>query len=474
MSSPALNLTDTIAAPASAPGPAARAILRISGDAAPKLVRRIFHPHAPAAWEAARVAARHAGTVTLVYPAVYFPAAAYLWPTSRSYTGQPSVELHLPGSPPLVEATLSALYAAGVRPARAGEFTLRAFLAGRIDLVQAEAVLGVIDAEDHHELDAALRQLAGGVSNRLAALRHDLLTLLADLEAGLDFVEEDITFLHPDELTERLTAAHTLVTRLAADTVGRWRDAERPQVVLAGLPNAGKSTLFNALLKSDAALVSPVAGTTRDWLAADSTLGGVAVTLTDTAGWEAATDQLSHAAARGRSAQLAAADLILWCSALDASPTEVAQEAARWSELAEYWGKTLRVVTKCDLASGGPKPPEVLARDAPSKTDAPHAPVRVSAATGSGLTELQQIVAAALSANRAGSRHLIGSTAARGHHSLLETGEALANAIAAVPLGDELVAAELRAALDGLGAILGLVQTNDLLDLIFSRFCIGK
>ncbi len=146
-------------------------------------------------------------------------AAALVWPTDRSYTGQPSAELHLPGSPPIVEAALAGLHAAGFRPAGPGEFTLRAFLAGRVGLTEAEAVLGVVDAADPGELHTALNQLAGGVSSRLEPVRSDLLDLLADLEAGLDFAEEDVSFVAPDVLRGRIETG-----RAALANARRGRD----------------------------------------------------------------------------------------------------------------------------------------------------------------------------------------------------------------------------------------------------------
>ncbi len=184
----------------------------------------------------------------------------------RSYTGQPLVEIHAPGSPPLLEAVLARSFEAGVRPAHPGELTLRAFLAGRMDLLQAEAVLGVIDAAGEDTLAIALRQLAGGISGRMSQVRGDLIDLLADLEAGLDFVEDGIEFVSRDDLAARIGRAQSTIGELLAQCQSRAQSQGRRRVVLAGLPNAGKSTLFNALLSRDAALVSAVAGTTRDYL----------------------------------------------------------------------------------------------------------------------------------------------------------------------------------------------------------------
>ena len=173
------------------------------------------------------------------------------------------------------------------RLAQPGEFTLRAFLAGRIDLTQAEAVLGVVDAVDRRQLDVALEQLAGGLSHPLHALRDDLLNLLADLEAGLDFAEEDIRFVSSVELDRRLAGAAEKLDRLSARLSMRGEAHTAARVTLVGSPNVGKSSLFNALARQSAALVSPLPGTTRDYLAARIDAGGLTVELIDTAGRDA-------------------------------------------------------------------------------------------------------------------------------------------------------------------------------------------
>ena len=438
---------EPIVAPASAPGGGARAVIRMSGPGSPRLLRSVFTPHEPGAWPV-RTARRVAGALRLDPFPVPVGCAALVWPTRRSYTGQPGAELHLPGSPPVVEAALAALHGAGFRPAGPGEFTLRAFLAGRVGLTEAEAVLGVIDAADPDELGTALDQLAGGVSNRLVPVRSDLIDLLADLEAGLDFAEEDVSFVSPELLRERIDAGRTALAALAADAVGRTVNTTAPRVVLAGPPNAGKSSLFNALCGEAAALVSDLAGTTRDDVSAPVTLGGVAVELIDTAGEESvvgetAGDALSAAAQRRRIELLSAADLVLHC----VPPGGVVPAIG---------GPALVVHTKADLREGA----------------APGSPV-VSAATGAGLDELRTAVAAALK-SAPPRRHLTGATAARGGAALGEAAAALDRAVDAIDAGDELVAAELRAAVDALGEVLGVVYHDDLLGRIFSRFCIGK
>src|SRR5205823_8090 len=174
------------------------------------------------------------------------PADLYLWPAPRTYTGQELVELHTLGAPPLVELLIGELLRAGARAAQPGEFTLRAFLAGKLDLPRAEAVLGVIEAGNRSELKQALTQLAGGVTRPLEGLREDLLNLLADVEAGLDFTEEDIRFVDQTEMLGRLTKGLAQVVLVRKQLDQRSVGAGVFRVVLAGRPNAGKSSLFNA------------------------------------------------------------------------------------------------------------------------------------------------------------------------------------------------------------------------------------
>jgi tRNA modification GTPase len=433
-----------------------------------------------------------AGALKLPHLTVPLPCDLYLWPDGRSYTRQPIVEIHTLGSPPLVERVLSHLCAEGVRLAEPGEFTLRAFLAGRLDLTQAEAVLAVIDAADRRQFDVALRQLAGGIAGPMMKLREDLLDLLAQLEAGLDFVEEDSEFISSDELERRLATAAASVAHIAEQMALRAESRELARVVLVGWPNVGKSSLFNALAGRDHALVSPTAGTTRDYLTADWDLCGVRVQLVDTAGIDECGTRSAecgmrdvdnepgnldsphctpHAARRTQGSALAdiaaaaqhvAADqhahaqVRLLC--LDATRPLNAWERRRLDNSADE----LVVLTKCDGA----------------KVEPPNLPgaVLTSAYTGQGLGELRNRIRAVLANRPCGDIAVVASTAVRCRESLGRAAGSLARAqdLATTHAGEELVAAETRVALNELGKVVGAVYTDDILDRIFSRFCIGK
>ncbi|TWT90422.1 tRNA modification GTPase MnmE [Pseudobythopirellula maris] len=457
---------DTVVAIASARGAAERGIVRLSGPDALGVVGRLVEVWAPP--ESPSVLPQQRVRLLLSGAERSLPCDLFVWPDTRSYTGQPSAELHTVGSPPVLDALVAAACAAGARLAEPGEFTLRAFLAGRLDLTQAEAVLGVIDARGDTALRAALEQLAGGLSAPLGELRATLLGLLAELEAGLDFVdEEDVRFIEPEVLLHRLTeAAATL--QVVSNQAGQRGDSTRaPRVVLAGEPNAGKSSLFNALRQRYGvepppaeALVSPVRGTTRDAVTATLDMGGVACELVDTAGvdGDGPIDPIDGRARRSADRLRQDADLVLWCEPPGAR-TVVSVAAER----------RLRVSTKCDLGDENNSPlcgnPAAGGRWA------------TSAATGAGLEELAQAIAHRLASGEDDdSSAVVSHTAARCRESLIRAAEGLAGArdLAAAGEGEELVALELRAALDALGAVTGEVVTDDVLDQIFGKFCIGK
>ena len=485
-----LDLDDVIAAVATPAGPAERSVIRVSGAEVVEVLRLRFTSLARSTDAHVRASAVDGESIMTRYarryPGLYqingwrvpVPVDFWLWPTSRSYTGQPSAELHLIGSPPIVDALLEQLYRDGARPARAGEFTLRAFLAGRVDLVQAEAVLGVIDATDHEQLQTALTQLAGGLSRQIAKVRESLLLDLADLEAGLDFVDEDIEFVHREQMLARITAALELTQRLFHQSDARMVSGTRPRVVLAGLPNAGKSTLFNRLIGEQRAIVSDQAGTTRDYLSAELNWNGQALDLIDTAGVDVESTGIAAQAEQLRQWQVDQADLVVWCSSLVATEEESLLDDALWQEAHAHGTDLLRVWTQCDTISGS------RSKESPSRAGetirglTPTGSPRhcVSALTGEGIATLQAEVIQRFALQSAHRGEWLATTAARSRDALGRCVDCLiaAQSSAEQHLGDELLSIELRGALEALGEICGAVHTDDILDRIFSRFCIGK
>lgn len=450
-----LRVDDTIAALATASGGALRGVVRVSGPQVLACLRSCFRSDRDD-WPRAARPIVVGGLIPLGPPCGDVPADLYLWPTRRSYTCQPTAELHTLGSPPILEAVLRAVCRAGARLAEPGEFTLRAFLAGRLDLTQAEAVLGVIDARDRQQLDVALAQLGGNLATPLHQLRQQLLDLLAHLEAGLDFVDEDIEFITKQQLEEELAQAAAAVAALRRQMESRVATTDEPRVVLIGLPNVGKSSLLNALTGEQAAIVSAVEGTTRDYVARHVRWGHVGCVLVDTAGVESPTtsSDLAAAAQGMRLRQQEQADLLLVC--IDGTREPGEQELSLLSQTSS--ARRLIVRTRCDLG-----PPTPLAQ--------PSLPT--SSLTGAGIRELRQAILEAVLANRLGT---VASTAARCHESLRLAEQSLANARALTEAssGEEFVAAEVRHALDELGKVAGTVYTDDILDRVFSRFCIGK
>ncbi len=425
---------DTIFAPASGAGRAAIAVLRVSGPAAGAALRALCAGRLPLPRRAVLRRLRDPTGGLLDH-------ALVLWlPGPGSYTGEDSAELHLHGGRAVTEAVAAALVAAGARPAAPGEFTRRAFLNGRMDLVEAEAVADLVAAETEAQRRQALRQLEGALGDLYRGWSERLLRLMAQEEALIDFPDEDL----PPEVAAA-AAAETVALR--AEIAAHLADNRRGERLREGLvfavtgaPNVGKSSLVNALAERDVAIVSATPGTTRDALEARVVLGGVPITLVDTAGLREAADPVEAEGVRRALARAEAADLVI----------AVAEAGAPAGGRAE----AVRVANKIDL--GGVVPEGVLG---------------VSAATGAGLADLRDRLAAeAVRLTEASGPPPL--TRARHRAALIAAGEALDRALAA-PLA-ELRAEDLRQALRALGRITGEVGVEDVLDRIFSQFCIGK
>jgi tRNA modification GTPase len=430
----------TIAALATAPGHAGVAVVRVSGTEALAVGRSLSQrpqlPHGQMRYGPLR----HEGALIDHGYVVAFHAP-------RSFTGEDCVEFHVHGSPAVVDRLLEVLAHLGARPARAGEFTLRAYAHGRLDLVQAEALADLISARSEFARQAALAHLDGALSRQLEALRQPVLTLLAEVEARLDFADE-AGQLDRRRASDRLDELCERLARLRGTAQAARLRLHGARVVLYGPPNAGKSSLFNALVGVERALVDARPGTTRDTIELSSQPDGVALTWVDTAGVRDTDDRVERAGTERARAEVLHADVVLWLDDGSGSTVPAPEGAA----------VVLRVRSKVDL---GP------VADSLSEW-------RVSAATGEGVDALRQAVVAAVrnltsagpeQAAVARTRHVQGLTIAE---------EALRRAQAALSGPLELVADDLRDAVHALDELTGAVTADDVLGAIFSQFCIGK
>ena len=412
------------------------AVLRLSGPGCGAVLDGLCRRPVPRMASLRRL--RHGGLVLDQALVLWFPGPA-------SYTGEDSAELQLHGGPAVVAAVADALVALGARPAEPGEFTRRAFLHGKLDLTAAEGVADLIEAETEAQRRQALRQVEGGLEGRYQGWAGRLARLLARQETFIEFEDEDL----PEGLDAAVAHdAAALRDELAAEIAGAARAEalrEGLRIAILGAPNAGKSSLLNALAGREAAIVSPQAGTTRDVVEARAVIAGVPVVLADTAGLRETGDAIEAEGVRRARAQGQAAELVLAVFAADAVPDA--------ETLALLEAGALAVVNKADLAM-----PAL-------------AGIAVSARTGAGLPALRAALEAAVRA-RAGLSDVAGLTRPRHRAALADTIAALDTLPhAARP---ELRAEALRAAMRALGRLTGAVGVEAILDLVFSEFCIGK
>ncbi len=448
-------MTDTIFALATAPGRAAVAVMRLSGPGTAGVVERLT---------GGLPEPRRASLRRLTGPdQSLIDDALVLWfPTPGSYTGEDSAEFHVHGGRAVTDALVQALLALGLRLAEAGEFTRRAFQNGKLDLAQAEAVADLVDAESEAQRRQALAQLEGALGRRYEAWRGALVEALAWLEAEIDFPDEDVpgglsARVAPslEELIEELDAA-------LADAARGERVRDGWRVAVVGAPNAGKSSLFNALVRREVAIVTEIPGTTRDVIEAGFDLDGYRVVVADTAGLRETMDVVEREGVRRAQAWAETAALRVWV--VDASASD-----GSWRQGAEVLrGGDLLVLNKGDRPAGA----DAVAARADADARGIRA-LELSAASGSGLEALERELTARVVDSLSGAdfpavtreRHRVRLVEARGH---------LARSLPALGSGAELAAEDLRLAARALGRITGRIDAEDVLDVVFASFCIGK
>lgn len=489
---------DTIAAPATAAG-GALCVVRVSGPRAIDICDTIFRGRTTLA--AAKTASAHYGSLTDTTAGVIDEAIVTIFRAPHSYTGEDSVEISVHGSSYVVRTLMQALARAGARPARAGEFTRRAFLAGRMDLAQAEAVADMIASSSRAAHAVAATQMRGAYSHELQELRRQLLDITSLLELELDFSEEDVEFADRTQLDTLLRRTRDKVAALARSFALGNALKEGVAVAIVGSPNVGKSTLLNRLAGEERAMVSDIAGTTRDTVEARINIDGVDYRFIDTAGVHQTDDKLELMGIDRTRQALEKARIVLWITTTDEPCSNIGSkirsnvgsnvgnqsghnahnapdtEAALKAEFAAATGIELtseqilyRIINKIDLHSDTDNTSAATADGAEDRYT-----IRLSAKTGEGIRTLVAALARSVDATAAYRGEAI-VTNQRHYHALCEALTALDAALDGLHHGltSELLSEDIRAAINHLGEITGEITSDDILQNIFSKFCIGK
>ncbi len=459
----AINTSDTIAAISTPIGQGALGIVRISGANALEVADRLFvcKKGLPSTFPSHTV---HYGQVH-AGAAIIDNVLLIVMRRPRTYTGDDTVEISCHGGRIVLHKTLNAAIKAGARPANPGEFTMRAFLNGKLDLSQAEAVQQLIGAQSELAFTVASQQLRGKLHNAVETIRSQVVDVAAVVEASIDFADEDIELPPREELCAKLTSAKEDIEKLASTFEDGEKIVEGVNVVIAGKPNVGKSTLLNALLEKDAAIVTPVPGTTRDVLRESLILQGITVNVFDTAGIRTPRGVVEKEGVRRSKKALREADLVLFVLDADVGVSE--EDGDIFEKLR---GKRhIIVVNKIDLA------PEVDGETlAGAFGNAPR--VKTSALKLEGIEELRRQISKNIWAMDIPSGDQAIITSVRQRDALERAGEALNDGVNALRegLSPEFPAIEVREALDALGLITGETTDEEILHRIFSKFCIGK
>jgi tRNA modification GTPase len=445
-------LHDTIAAISTPPGRGGIGVVRLSGPQARAAAEGLLKP-APQwrPWTAElRQVVDRDGAVIDQAVVTYFAAP-------RSYTAEDVVEIACHGSPVVLRHVLEQACSAGARLAAPGEFTLRAFLNGRIDLPRAEAIRDLIEATTLYQARVAAQQAAGAVSRRLQPIKDQLLELIALLEAGIDFAEDDVDVAATAEILARVDAVRAGVAALARSFAYGKLVHDGFTLAIVGRPNVGKSSLFNRLLEHDRAIVTPIAGTTRDVVSETASLEGIPVRLLDTAGIREGQDPVEVLGIERSHQAMADADLTI--VVLDASAAATPEDQALIAKAAAT-GKHLVVANKSDLPSA----------------EGYDSVLKVSALTGEGIADLRRAIVRTLAPEGRIEQDGGFITSLRQEQLLRQSEQALekARAAAARGLPHEMLLLDLYAALEPIDAITGATTADDILHRIFSTFCIGK
>ncbi|MHA8096403.1 tRNA uridine-5-carboxymethylaminomethyl(34) synthesis GTPase MnmE [Aquirufa antheringensis] len=453
-----MNFTDTIVALATPAGVGAIGVIRLSGDRAIEIVNAVFKPKDLSTQPTHTI---HYGRIESK-GRVYDEVVASLYIAPRSYTKENVVEISCHGSPFIQESILQLFVEQGARFARPGEFTQRAFLNGAFDLAQAEAVADVIAADSAAAQNAALHQLRGGFSKELAALREELIHFASLIELELDFGEEDVEFADRKDLealvNQLLTNIRPLVSSFRAGNAVKNGVA----TVIVGKPNAGKSTLLNALLNEDRAIVSDIAGTTRDSLEDEWTLGGIKFRLVDTAGLRETSDVIEALGVERTQAWVKKAQVVIYMA--DATSETPDGLAAGVEALGALEIPVIKLLNKVDQIAD----PSAFVSAIPDL-------LAISAKNRAGLKDLETALLNVVGLDQVSTNGTL-VTNLRHYQQLLQTQETLEGVLSALQTGltGDLIAQDLRYALHHLGEITGQISNDDLLKNIFGKFCIGK
>ena len=457
--------SDTIAAIATASGTGGIGIIRLSGPAALSILRQLFVPKNPYPEFPSHKLCY--GTIITADGQILDEALAVHMHAPHTYTREDVVELHCHGSCLVLRQILHQTLVLGARPADPGEFTKRAFLAGRIDLTRAEAVLELLQAHTVKSVRLAVNQLQGTLADALESIRGHLISILALLEVAIDFPDDDVELFDATALGEQLHSSviAPLERLIAQSETGRIL-REGVSVVIAGRPNVGKSSLLNALLREERALVTPLAGTTRDTIEEMIDIRGIPIHLIDTAGIRAHENPIEAMGIERARRKVETADLILFLVDGQAGPGGADMEL--YSTIRER--QHLVVVNKRDIA-GADAVERCLCKFGGARV------VAVSARTGQGMEELQEVIAEMAVGNETELGETLACAPNVRHRAILDEalaagrrcGEAMRAGVSV-----DLLAVDVQSALDHLGDIIGLTTPDDVLDEIFSRFCIGK